>query len=191
VGNSVNQGNGAFAGAAYTFTKTATSSSPDCALSATGTARIEGAGTGCVEPGTGTAKCPYMAPGASTVTGTTPDGAISLPFAWADAVAGFDDYATVVLSDVAPRRDGTSPTLSFTMYGGATGSVQTGQPIPASFSLTLCSRTVTVDGVVTLDASGDAGQERGRLAGSIAIQHDGWSVKGTFRTVFCSWSSSH
>jgi hypothetical protein len=186
VGDQLNIGNGPNAGAAYTFTKTTSSSAPDCSLSAIGPPRIEGAGTGCVEPGTGMAMCPYIAPGTSTVAGTTPYGAVSFPFAWADVVSGEGSSTTIEVSDVAPRRTGTSPMLGFRL--GVAGDPPTAQPIPATFSLTLCSRTVTVDGQVTFDAIDEEGSS---LAGSITIDHDGWNVRGRFEPVICLRGAQH
>lgn len=191
VGDEMNQGAGAFSGAAYTFTKATSSSSPDCARSVPVPVRIPGTGTGCVASGSGAAKCPFMKPGTSTVAGMTPYGAIAFPFAWMDVIDGDEIVTTIELSNVAPRRQGTTPTLGVTMYASQPGYLQMGQTMKVSFSLALCSRTVTIDGTVTFDTITDAGRAP-RVGGSISIEGNGWNVKGTFHAdAACTSSSSH
>lgn len=183
-------GNGVGAGAVYTYVKATASSSPDCASSANGPARIEGAGTGCVEPGSGVALCPYVPAGTSTVAGMTPFGAIAFPFAWTDFADGFSPSTTLELSSVAPRRQGTSPRLAFTL-SGFSDVPPIGQPMPTSFDLELCTRSVTVDGVIQFDVALDGAGNAVPLSGSIVIDHDGWAVKGSFHTdTLCAGFSS-
>jgi hypothetical protein len=183
VGAPYNTGNRARAGAVYSYAPALPSSAPDCAGLTVGPPRIEGAGTGCLDPGTGVAACPFAEPGTSTVSGTTPYGAVAFPFAWTHEVNGATRASTLVVSAVAPQRAGSSPKLRFTLPTFSEPPV--GRDIPVSFDLELCTRSVAVDGFVRLDASAI-----GPLVGSMSIQKDGWALTGSFSTKeICSSST--
>src|SRR5262249_53344056 len=121
-------------------------------------------------------------------SGSTPYGAIAMPFAWTEWARGEDLNIRLALSSIAPRRDGTSPVLLMTVP--PYNAMQPGTDIAVTGSLELCTRSKTVSGTLRLDQPAiDQGDSALPLAGSLSIDGEGWSVHGTFRTDFlCSGS---
>ncbi len=165
------------AGAVYVFDPFPEFVGPGCGEVDELPPAIAGAGTGCFRPGSLPLDCRFLSPGESSVTGATPWGPLSLPFAYSYAS---NDSVSVVFSTMAPRGSGTRPSL--TVWSPEQAPIPLGVPLELTVELELCDRTEQVPGVVRFDTGTPT--ETGiktPLSGELLVDADGWSLSGRFQ----------
>lgn len=115
----------------------------------------------------------------TTLTGTTPNGALSLSYAWKKQVSGFTNSTTLTLtnSSTASVSQCDEPSLSVQLDPTAGVGAQTA----IAFVLYQDGTETDVSTTVTIDAD----DEQGITSGKIDVTASGWDLHGTFQAPDC------
>lgn len=131
--------------------------------------------------------CSVSSPTA-TLTGTTPNGPLSLSYAWKEQVNGFSTSTSLLFTNAstAPQPQ-YAPRVVHSQCDNPSVSIQLGSEVGVGmqnelvFVLYQDGSEVDVPAVVTIDSD----DKLGNTSGTVDIRRPGWNVHGTFQAPDC------